>query len=794
MFKNHLKIAWRSLKTNPLFSVINILGLSLGLAITIVLFIFVRHERSFDSMYAQKENIFRVLIHTEGENGQETWASAPPALAPTAMSDIPEVKSAARMLKNDFGGTASVRANDENFTENSFFWVDNELIDIFDIKFIQGKPEGALNRPNTIALSESTAKRYFGNQDPLGKIIKVDGRYDLEVTGVYENFPSNSTLDCNVMASLNTLKWVTDVPSWYNVSFETFCLVGPNATAASATVKMMSLHDENVDKEYRWYTFGLQPLEKVHLYSADFSNSYASHVGDISEVRNLSYLAILIVLIACINYMNLTTARSQKRSKEVGINKTLGASVGSLITRFYIETGLITLLSMILGVLTALLALPLFNAVAGQNLDTSLLFNFEFLIAFAIIWVATTVISGLYPAFYLSGFSPKAVLQGAQGKGKSNGNIRKGLVVFQFAASVVLIVGILVIYQQIRFMQQQKLGFEPENVIAISTTGIRGSENTDALVQEFKRLTNVSSVAMAQGFPGMDVSGRVLRRSDDDQDGLNIQTNVSDAGIIDALGLSLLAGTTLPEVKQEGDTLVQVVLNKKAIDYLGYSPEEAIGKKVEIGAMNTIVGVVDDFNFESLRVPIGAYAFHNNTGEPKSYLLVRFNSNELASTVQQFENAYKNVAPESAFDYSFLDQDLAKLYEREQRASRVGILFCGLAIFVACLGLFGLAAFMAEQRKKEIGVRKVLGASVLNITRMLSKDFIKLVLLSLIIAFPIAFWLAERWLQDFAYRVDIGWTVFVIAGLSALLIALFTVSFQSIRAAMTDPVKSLRAE
>ena len=794
MFKNHLKIAWRSLMTNRLFSVINILGLSLGLAITIVLFLFVRYELSFDSMYAQKENIHRVLIQTEGENGQETWATAPPALAPTAMTDIPDIKLAARMMKNDFGGTASVRANDENFTENSFFWVDGELLDIFNVEFVEGKSETALARPNTVVLSESTAKRYFGNQDPLGKTIKVDGRYDLEISGVYQDFPNNSTLNCNVMATLSSLAWVTKNPSWYNVSFETYCLLGAKADPTTAAAKMMQLLDKNVDKEDQWYSFRLQPLERVHLYSASYSNSYASHIGDIGEVRNLSFLAILIVLIACINYMNLTTARSQKRSKEVGINKTLGASAGSLVARFYTETGLITLLSMVVGVLMAVAALPLFNAIAGQNLDGSLLLNAEFLGAFFIIWITTTLISGLYPALYLSGFSPMSVLQNSNGRGKSNGNIRKGLVILQFATSVILIVGILVIYQQIRFMQQQKLGFDPENVVAISITGVSGKENAEALEQEFKRLPNVTSVAMAQGFPGIDVSGRSLRRKGDERDGLNIQTNVADAGIVDALGLTLLAGRTLPETKQEGDTLVQVVLNKKAIDYLGYSPEEAIGKEVEIGVINTIVGVVEDFNHESLHVPIGAYAFHNNKGEPKSYLLVRFNSTELSRTLQLFENAYKDVAPESAFDYSFLDKNLEKLYEREQRASKVGILFCGLAIFVACLGLFGLAAFMAEQRKKEIGVRKVLGASVLNITRMLSKDFIKLVLVSLVIAFPIAFWLMERWLQDFAYRINIGWAVFAIAGCSAICIALLTVSFQSVRAAMTDPVKSLRSE
>lgn len=793
MIKNHLKIAWRNLNTNRMFSGINILGLSLGLAITIVLFLFIQHELSFDSMYTEKANIHRVLLHTEGDNGQETYATASPALAPTAMADIPEIKYAARMLKNDFGGTASVRANEENFTEKSFFWVDKELLNVFKVPFIKGEPQSVLNRPNTVVLSESTAKKYFGNKDPLGEIIKVDGRYELEVTGVYQDFPGNSTVDCHVMATFSTL-WFFKNPSWNNISFETYCLLNTNANLPDVESKMMQMLDENVEKQNQWYTLSLQPLEQVHLYSADFSNTYASHIGDFSEVQNLSFLAILILLIACINYMNLTTARSQKRAKEVGINKTLGASKKNLVSRFYIETGLLTLISIGIGVMLAILAIPLFNRIMGQSLDISLLLTMEFGVALMAVWLVTTLISGFYPALYLSRFSPRTVLKPSHTQGKDNAQIRKGLVVLQFAASVILIIGILVIYQQLEFMRNQKLGFDPENVMAISTSGIRGNEHTGALIQEFKGISDVSYVSMVQGFPGMGVSGRTLKKNQEDRNGLYIQTNVTDAGIIDVLQLKLLAGRTLPEVKQEGDTLVQVILNKKAIDYLGYSPEEAIGKEVQIGAKNIIVGIVDDFNHESLHVPIGAYAFHNNTGEPKSYLLVRFNSVGVSTIIQKFESAFRKIAPEAAFDYSFLNKNLERLYEREQRAAHIGIIFCALAIFVACLGLFGLAAFMAEQRKKEIGIRKVLGASILGITQLLSGDFVKLVLVALVFAFPIAFWIMDNWLQDFAYRISIDWTVFGIAGLAALAIALFTVSFQSVKAALTDPAKSLRTE
>ncbi|MDP5062858.1 MAG: ABC transporter permease [Maribacter sp.] len=793
MFKNHLKIAWRNLKVNRLFSVVNILGLSIGLAVTLILFIFIRHEQSFDTMYTNADNIQRVLLHTDGDNGQEIWATVPPSLGPTMMIDVANVEYAARTLKNDFGGTASLRVLQQNFTENNLFWVDAELLHIFDIPFIKGQAKGALDRPNTAVLSETTAKKYFGTTDPIGKTFTVDGRYELEVTGVYKDFAKNSTLDCNIMASGITTGFFKN-PSWNNASFETYCLLKPNTDLASTELQLQEMLNKNMEKENQWYTFSLQPMKDVHLYSSGYDNAYASRIGDIKEVRNLIYLALLILLIACINYMNLTTARSQKRAKEVGISKTLGSSSSSLVLRFYMETGLVTLISLVIGALLTSAAMPIFNAITGQDLSTDLLLNFEFLISLLAIWLVVTLISGLYPALYLSQFKPVIVLKSSIVQSKGNIFIRKGLVVFQFAASVVLIVGVLMISEQMDFIRNQKLGFDAENVVAISINGIKGTEKKDALVSELKGLGNVSSVSLAQGFPGMEVSGRSLSRNDDDKESLNIQTNVTDASVIDVLQLKLLAGRSLPIFKQEKDTLVEVVLNKKAVDYLGYTPEEAIGKTIFISVPNTIVGVVDDFNFASLHEPIGAYAFHNNTGERKSFALVRYKIAANSTTIDQLETVFKNVAPNTAFEYSFLDNNLEKLYVRERRAAKVGFVFSMLAIFIACLGLFGLAAFMGEQRKKEIGIRKVLGASIMGITQMLSKDFVKLVFIAMLIAFPVAYWLMDKWLSNFAFHVDMSYSVFIIAGISALVIALFTISFQSVKAALSNPIKSLRAE
>ncbi len=796
MIKSYLKIAWRNLKKNRMFSLINIVGLSIGLAITIVLFLFISNELSFNTMYPKKDRIYRVLTEMGSQYDNETWATSPPIMAAALKEEITNVETAARVYKHNFGNTAAIRANDQNYTEDMFFWVDQELLTIFDIQLAKGKAADVLSRPNTVIISESAAQKYFNQLDPIGKTLLVDNNKQLEITGVYKDFPENSTLDAQIMASSNG-SWFFERRSWGNLSFETYCLLQEKATMDATIAQMNKMLDAKVPENNQWYSLSLQPLKSVHLYSASYQNSYASYIGDIAEVRNLGYLAVLILLIACMNYMNLTTARLQKSSKEVGISKTLGALTKSLALRFYVETALITAISIVLGILLAILILPGFNALTNQKLTIHLLANGTLIWVVLGIWLVTTLVSGMYPSLYLSKFLPREVLSPSSKQEKGNVVFRKGLVVLQFAASAALIVGVLIIYQQTKYIQNKKLGFSPENIVAISTRGLRGDDNKNALIQEFTKNADVKSVAFAQGYPGMDVSGYVLQKNESDgEQGLAIQANTADANIVDVLKLNLLAGKTLPINKNENDTIVDVILNKKAVDYLGYSPEEAIGKDINIFYRKTtrIAGVVKDFNFTSLHQPIGAYAFHNHTNEAKSYVLVRINSGNLSNTLSQLKTVFSRIAPNLDFNYSFLDQNLERLYEREKRTARVTVVFSLLAIIIACLGLFGLAAFTAEQRKKEIGVRKVLGASVVGITQMLSKDFLKLVVAALVIAFPLAFWVMSKWLEGFAYRINIGWAVFAVSGAITVFIALFTVSFQTVSAAIANPVKSLRTE
>ncbi|EPR73926.1 ABC transporter, permease protein [Winogradskyella psychrotolerans RS-3] len=794
MIRSYIKIAWRSLKTNRLFSIVNILGLSIGLATTLVLFLFILHERSFDSMYANKDKIYRVLLNTT-EDDLETWTGSPSAVALELEANIPDIAEAGRLLKHDFGGTAFIKASNEVFTEKKLFWSDASVLDMFDVEIVKGEGSEVLKTPNTVLLSESTAKRYFGNENPIGKTLTIDDVDVVEVRGIFKDFPENSSLDFNVVAPF-LMQNAAKNPTWDNASFETFLRfnsASPNV--ANVEAKIQDILDKNVKKDDQWYNFSLQPLEEIHLYSSTYKDSYIERNGDINQIRNLTALAILILIIACINYMNLITARSQKRATDVGINKTLGASVRDIIVRFYIETGLITAIAMILGGVLAVVALPVFNDIAGKELDISSLFSIEIIIFLVLIWFVTSLISGSYPALYLSRFSPKEVLKPSTNKGGVASVIRKGLVVVQFSASVVLIIGVIVIHQQLEYIQNKSLGYNPENVMAISTSAIRGGQANQALVNAFKKLPNVSVVGRSQGYPGMGVSGRSINKPNTDET-MGISTNTSEREVADVLQLKLLAGQLLPKNKQAGDTLVEVVVNKTTVDFLGLSPEEAIGKKVamQLGNNAYIHGVVEDFNFASLHNPIGAYAFHNSNREPKSYLLIRFTNEVLSETISNFENTFKNIAPNSAFEYTFLDKNLELLYEKEQRTANVGLLFSILAVIVACLGLFGLAAYMAEQRHKEIGIRKVFGASVPRIVQLLSMDFMRLVLISLVISFPLAFYFMNQWLQDFAYRVTISWTVFAIAGALALMITFVTVGYQAVKAAVANPIKSLRTE
>lgn len=794
MIKTYIKIAWRNIKGSPLFSSINILGLTLSLAIATLLFMFIHHENSFNTMYAQKDQIYRILVETSESYDNRVFATAPAMVAPTAVNEIPEILDAVRLLKHEFGEPAYVSTGNSEFIESSLYYADSSLFKIFDFKLTQGIAKGALVKPNTAIISQSTAKRYFGSEQVIGKLFKVDDRLDIEITGVFKDLPANTTLDANVYISFAT-SFFSKRPTWSNASLETYILAAEGAKPKALKPKLKAMLDKNVEAESQWYALNVQSLNEVHLYSNAIENGYSSKKGSIEQVKSLTWLALLILIIACINYMNLTTARSQKRAREVGVSKTLGASFSNLVTRFYAETGLITAISILLGIGLALICLPFFNQLSGKAIPNTLLWSGTFIISLFAIWGISTLLAGSYPAIYMSSLSAKKILNGGKVGTNSATNIRKGLVVLQFCASIILIIGVYVIYNQLKFIQDKDLGFDKEQVMAISVNGINDANNVKLLDQKLNELSVVSQIGAAQGYPGKSVSGRMVQNPLQDDGGLAVQTNRSDATALEVMGLRFIAGKNLPLNKAKGDTLVEVVINQKIANYLGYTAEEAIGKTIQmLPKHSTIVGVVEDFNYASLREPIGAYAFHNYSSERKEYLLVKVNVSDLGQNMASIESSFKSVAPNIPFDYSFLDQNIEKLYLEEKRTASIGMIFSLLAVFVACLGLFGLAAFTAEQRDKEISVRKVLGASVSSIVKLLSVDFIKLVVFALIIAFPVAYYVMNNWLQDFAYRIDMNWHPFVFTAVCAIGIAILTVSFQAIKAAIANPIKSLKTE
>jgi len=799
MWKNHLKIALRSLGKNKLFTFLNIFGLALGLSIACLLLLYIQDELSFNGQFSQKDQIYRVLVNASYDGQSRTLGNAPNSLGPAAKEEIAGVKDFARLIKHNFGDKAFVNVGNRKLVEHDLYWADASLLDFFDLHLLYGNKEDALKAPNQIILSESAAKKYFSTVNPVGEALSIDNRHVMTVVGVYEDLPTNISLDAAVIGSFQTVNWMQRL-TWDNSSYETFLLLENSVEPAQIEEAMADLLDQKVPKESQWFSLSLQALGDIHLYSANISGGYSAKLGNPQQLRLLFFLVIIILLIAAINYMNMSTARSQKKAKEVGINKTVGATRGQLMRQFYTETGVLVLFSFLVSLIFILIFTPLFNRLADKSFAFWDFIQPSFLLGSLAIAFLITLISGAYPAFYLSKFSPKSLFQNLTTPSVQGGAawFRKGLVISQFVASVIIIIATLVFFKQLQYTQNKNLGYQPNLVVGILTAGAENTSQINGLVNNLGRLPEVEQVGRAQTFPGNGGSGRTIDKPDNSEQSLALESNRAGAEIVDLLGLKLLAGKSLPNrITNREDTVVQVILNKTAVDFLGYDPEEAIGREASGLFYNKradIVGVVEDFHFESFHKTIGAYAFHNNSSEWQAYTLVKLNTNDLASSMQKIKSAFEQSIPNSAFEYTFNDQHLETLYRTEQKEARIFLVFAILTILIACLGLFGLTAYTAERRRKEIGIRKVLGASVLNITQLLSVDFLKLVLFAFVLAIPIAWYLLRQWLQDFAYHIDLQWWMFVVAGGIASIIALLTMSAQSVKAALTNPIEALRNE
>ncbi len=798
MLTNYLKIAFRNLIKNKLFSGLNLMGLALGIAVALLLLVFVKEELSFDRYHVKADRIYRGLAKVDFGEGAETWANLPNSVGPVMKNEITGIEEQMRMWEYNFGENAMINANNQKFVQPNLFWIDSSLFKIFDLELISGDVHTALNGPNKVLLSKSVAERFFPGIDAVSQTIKIENSLVLEVTGVYEDFPLNSTLDAEIIGSFATInQFYTDL-TWSNSSFETFFLLRTGVDPQYVQKQMSKVQDKYVEKANQWQKFSLQALKDIHLGSAHIADSYTERTGDPQQVRILIILAIVVLLIACINYMNLATARSQQRFREVGISKAVGATRSQLARRFYMETAILVAIAVILAMVLVVLALPFFNQLAGKRFYLKDILTPDVLAGLLSIWAAISLIAGAYPALLLSAFSPKNLLQPLLQQKTAGGFLRRALVITQFSASIILMICTVLFYQQLNFIQQRNLGYKPEQVVAINVGAAENAEQIRSFGNACRSISTVVDVAQSQSFPGGSASGRSLSRPTNLKESFPAATNSADPHILNVLGVKLLAGNTSSmTVPEPGDTTVKVVVNKLISDYLGYTPEEAIGKK----AINLfgydraeIIGVMDNFHFQDLHEPVRGYVFHNALSESKNYSLIRLNTQDLPKSMGQIEKVFNQMLPTSAFEYIFLDDHLESLYRREQRTASVVLVFSFLSILIACLGLFGLAAFTAEQRTKEIGVRKVLGASIGSIVQLLSRDFLRLVLVSVVIASPVAWYFMNGWLKEFAYRINIEWWVFVVAGASAMLIAFLTVSMQSVRAATIDPVKSLKSE
>jgi putative ABC transport system permease protein len=794
MIKNYFKIAFRNLWRHRVFSAINVLGLTVGMTACFLIFLYVKFELSYDSFHSKSERIYRMVsdIKTPSETinaGGPSWAVAPHLLA-----DFPEIEQAVRVSGAD---NMLIRKDDIKFEEPDAIYADSAFFKVFDFELIKGSREKALNEPFSIVFTEAAAKKYFGTEDPMGKTLLITGRAQpVTVTGIMKDMPENSLINEDVIVSMRTLTQKFNAgldDQWGNYGSSTYILLKPNTDAAALTKKFpafLEKHNGSEMKEIQMYpTLLLEPLREVYLYSTRLG----SKGGNISNVYVFSVIAIFILVIACINFINLTTARSVERAKEVGIRKVVGALKFQLARQFIVESVLLCVIAFVFSVLLASLLLPPFNELAGKQISTGILNNPRNILTLFAASVAIGLLAGLYPAWVLSSFKPITVLKGKFSTSTRGIILRKGLVVAQFTISIALIIATIIVYNQMAHMRKQDLGFNKEQVMVIDT---KGEEAKFALNLAVRDLRGVVSTAMSSSVPGGGNPGAYseIENSKGDLQIANLDLYFVDYDYIPGYKMKMVAGRSFS--KEFGtDTTKAMVINEAAAKLFGYkSPQEAIGKRFkQWGREGQIIGVVKNFNFRSLQQEIKPITMRI---EPNgaNLLSVKVPATNLPATIAAIEGKWKTLIPNRPFSYFFLDDFFDKQYRSEERFAKLFVNFAILAVFISCLGLLGLASYSTIQRTREIGIRKVMGASVTNIVNLLSFDFLKLVVLSFIIATPVAWYFMYKWLQDFSYRSNITWSVFAIAGILAFLIALFTISFQAIRAAIANPIKSLRAE
>ena len=793
MFENYFKIAFRNLWKHKVFSFINIMGLTVGMTACFLIFLYVRFELSYDNMHGKADRIYRLvsdiktpsdLIHASGP----AWA-----VPPNTKHDFPEVEEFVRVSGNSF----LVRKGNIKFQEEKSVLADSAFFKVFDFPMVRGNRETALSAPLSLVLTESTAKKYFGKQDAMGQTLLLTGdAIPAKVTAVIKDIPENSQIQADMIVSMSTLtgKWDTTLDKqWGNYGSSAFLLLKPGADPKSLEKKFPAfLERRNGDemKKLQMYpTLFLEPLRDVYLHST----RDGAKTANIKNVYIFSLIAIFILLIACINFINLTTARSTERAKEVGIRKVVGAIKNQLAKQFIGESVIVCVLAFIFTFFLAMLLIPPFNQLAGKTITTGVFDHPGYLALLFGAAVTIGLLAGFYPALVLSSFQPITVLKGKFSSGAKGIFLRKGLVILQFSISIVLITGTLIVYQQMNYMRNQNLGFDKEQMVVIESNGDPAKE---AFRQSLTTIPSVKSVALSSSVPGGGNPGAYseVENQKGDMQIANLELYFVDFDYIPNYSMKMVAGRAFSR-DFKTDTTQAMVLNESAVKLLGYaSPGDAVGKRFrQWGREGKIIGVMKDFHFRSLQQEIKPLSMRI---EPNGCHLISANitGNNVPATLAAIEEKWKTLIPNRPFNYFFLDEFFDRQYRSEQRFGNLFLNFAILAIFISCLGLLGLASYSTYQRTREIGIRKVMGASVSGIVHLLSKEFLALLFIAFVIASPIAWLVMHRWLEDFSYRIGIHWWIFMISGTIAFVVAIFTVSFQAIRAALANPVISLRTE
>jgi putative ABC transport system permease protein len=763
------------------------------MACSVVIAFYVQHELSFDRSNHQAERISRLVVERSAPVGTTAETATPPPLAPALLNDFPQIVDAVRFLSLD-NPTPLVSHNSSRFYEKRLLFADGDLFRMFDIPFSSGDPETALQKPGTVVITRETANRYFGNTDPLGKTITLNGAIELEVTGVVENSPSNSTLQYDLLVSFSTLRaWLGSefVDNWQNNSCQTYILASNSGSAQAIAAQLPGFITKHLGNTPAIRKIFLQPLERIHLYSTQDFGLAGS--GDIQSVYLLSVVAFFILLIAFINFMNLTTARSFLRAKEVGIRKVVGAARRQLVGQFLGEAVLVVVIAMTLAAMLVEISIPSLNAVTGINLAGYISSHPE-------VWILPLgsillggIVCGTYPAFVLASLAPVQSLKGIVRGNARKALLRKAMVVAQFALTIVLSVGAWVVFDQMRFVRNRQLGFARDQVIVVPIRDQNLRQNTEALKAALREYPGVLATGSSALLPGGPVGKTRFHAEGVDEPGTMSMLWV-DQDFVGTLGIGIVAGRDFSE-NIRTDASEAFLLNEEAVRELGWgTPAEAVGKTFELigSKKGKVIGVVRDFNVASLHRRIEPLVLH--IWPWMNYILVRVDVLRLSALVGDMQNTFARFDPGTPFTFTFLDDNFERYYQADERLGKVFGFFTLLAIAIACTGLLSLSAFIVERRTKEIGVRKVLGASVAGIIGMLTREIIVLVLLANVVAWPVAYVLMNSWLQDFAYRINLGAGTFLLAGAGAVAIAVLTAGTQAVRAAMANPVESLRFE